>query len=452
MDEKREMMGNEPINKLLIKFSVPAIIGMIVNALYNIVDGIFIGQGVGPLALGGLTIAMPIMLVMMAIAFMVGTGAASAISRKIGEKNIEGAQKVLGEAIFLNLIINSIVTIIIFIFMDKLLILFGATELTINYARDYMSVIAYGIVLNSFAMSTNNYVRAEGNAKVAMITMIVGAVINIILDAVFIFALDMGIKGAALATVIAQIFSAIWLLLYYIKGDSILKIKISNFKLTKENVKEIIMIGMAAFFRQIAGSVLMVIVNRSLIKYGSDYHVVVLGIINRFFMFMFMPLFGIAQGFQPIAGFNYGAKKFDRVQECFKYASLYASIQSVVAFLVMFLFPKFVISIFTNDVNTINIGVNALEMMIWGLPFIGFQIIGSTLFQAIGKGVESLILTMSRQIILLIPLVLILPLFIGVKGIYYSYPISDILSTVITFILVVKENKIFKLDEIQGEF
>ncbi|QZY53701.1 MATE family efflux transporter [Crassaminicella profunda] len=453
MDEKRrEMMSNEPINKLLLKFSIPAIIGMLVNAFYNIADGIFIGHGVGPLALGGTTIAMPIMMVMMAIAFTVGTGAASAISRRMGEKNIKGAEKVLGEAILLNLIINTIITVIVFLFVDQLLILCGATEATMPYAKEYTKIIAYGIILNSFAMSTNNYVRAEGNAKVAMISMIVGAGINILLDAIFILGLKMGVKGAALATVIAQICSAIWLLYYYIKGESLLKIRISNFHLTKENVKEIISVGMAAFFRQIAGSILMIIVNKSLVKYGTDYHVVVLGIINRFFMFMFMPLFGLAQGFQPIAGFNYGARKFDRVEECFKYAALYASIQSVFAFLIMLIFPKVIISIFTKDPKTIELGVQGLRMIIWGLPFIGFQIIGSTLFQSIGKGLESLILTMSRQIIILIPLVLILPLFIGIKGIFYSYPISDIVATVVTFILVMKEKTVFNENKIQGEF
>ncbi|TCO79802.1 MATE family efflux transporter [Marinisporobacter balticus] len=453
MDEKkRDMMSNEPINKLLIKFSLPAIIGMLVNAFYNIADGIFIGHGVGPLALGGTTIAMPIMMVMMAIAFTVGTGAASAISRRMGEKNIEGAEKILGEAISLNFMINAIVTVIVFLFMDQLLILCGATDAMMPYAKEYMRIIAYGILLNSFAMSTNNYVRAEGNAKVAMISMIVGAGINIVLDAIFIFGFDMGVKGAALATVISQICSAIWLLYYYIKGESILKIRILNFHLTKKNVKEIIVIGMAAFFRQIAGSILMVIVNKSMVKYGSDYHLVVFGIINRFFMFMFMPLFGLAQGFQPIAGFNYGAKKFDRVQKCFQYAAIYASIQSSFAFLVMLLFPKVIISIFTKDPKTIALGVEGLSMMIWGLPFIGFQIIGSTLFQAIGKGLESLILTMSRQMIILIPLVLILPLFIGIDGIFYSYPISDIIATVITSIVLVKEKKIFDVKKIQQEY
>ncbi|QXM05582.1 MATE family efflux transporter [Crassaminicella indica] len=453
MDEKRRnMMSNEPINKLLLRFSIPAIIGMLVNALYNITDGIFIGHGVGPLALGGTTIAMPIMMVMMAIAFTVGTGAASAISRRMGKKNVEGAEKVLGEAIFLNFIINTVVTVIVFLFTDQLLILCGATDAIMPYAKEYTNVIAYGILLNSFAMSTNNYVRAEGNAKVAMISMIVGAGINIVLDAIFIFELKMGVKGAALATVIAQACSAIWLLYFYIKGQSLLKIRISNFYLTKENVKEIITVGMAAFFRQIAGSILMIIVNKSLVKYGTEYHVVVLGIINRFFMFMFMPLFGIAQGFQPIAGFNYGAKKFDRVQQCFKYAALYASIHSIFAFLVMLMFPKMIISIFTKDQKTIELGVQGLKMVIWGLPFIGFQIIGSTLFQAIGKGLESLILTMSRQIIILIPLVLILPLFIGIKGIFYSYPISDIAAAIITFILLMKEKIVFTGNTVKEEF
>ncbi|WFD09275.1 MATE family efflux transporter [Tepidibacter hydrothermalis] len=452
MDEKQKFMGSYPINKLLLKFSIPAIIGMLVMALYNIADGIFIGKGVGALALGGVTIAMPIMLVMMAIALMVGVGAASAISRKIGEGNIESAEKVLGEAVSLNLIVNFLFTIILFAFMDQILIICGATPSILPYAKEYMNVIAFGILINSFAMSTNHPIRAEGNAKVAMITMVIGAIVNIVLDYIFIFIFRMGVTGAALATIIAQSCSAIWILMYYLKGNSILKIRKSNMKFTIENVREIVTVGMATFFRQISGSLLMIIVNKTLVAYGNDYYVVALGIINRVMMFMFMPMYGIVQGFQPIAGFNYGAKKIKRVQESLKYANVYATILSVIGFLIALIFPTQVMKIFTNDQTTIDIGVEALSMMIWGLPVVGIQTIGASLFQAIGKGTESVILTMSRQILLLIPLVIILPNFMGVHGVFYSYPISDIGSFLITLVLVAKENIALKNYRIQEEF
>jgi putative MATE family efflux protein len=452
MDERQQMMANYPINKLILKFSIPAIIGMLVNALYNVADGIFIGKGVGPLALGGVTIAMPVMMVMMAIALMVGVGASSVISRRIGEGNIESAEKLLAEAIFLNLIINLIISIIILIFMDEILILCGATPNILPYAKDYMNIIAFGIVINSFAMSSNHTIRAQGNAKTAMISMVIGAVANIILDYILIFVFKMGVTGAALATIIAQTFSAIWILMYYLKGKSMLKIKISNMNFTMKNIKEIVSVGMATFFRQISGSLLMIIVNNTLVAYGNDYYIVALGIINRVMMFMFMPLYGIVQGFQPIAGFNYGAKKFKRVQESLKYANIYATILSVTGFLIALIFPTQVMNIFTNDKTTIDIGVDALSMMIWGLPVVGIQAIGASWFQATGKATESVVLTISRQIIILIPLIVILPRFMGVDGVFYSYPIADICSFLITLVLVEKENIALKKHRIKEEF
>ncbi|CAH2212608.1 MATE family efflux transporter [Tepidibacter aestuarii] len=452
MDKRQNMMANYPMNKLLLKFSIPAIIGMLVNALYNIADGIFIGKGVGALALGGVTIAMPIMLVMMSIALMVGVGASASISRRIGEGNIEGAEKLLGEAVALNLIINFIFTIIIFVFMDKILIMCGATPNIFFYAKEYMNVIAFGILINSFAMSSNHTIRAQGNAKTAMVSMVLGAVVNIILDYVLIFIFKMGVTGAALATIISQLCSAVWILMYYLNGRSMLKIRISNMKFTIENVKEIVSMGMATFFRQISGSLLMIIVNNTLVYYGNDYYVVALGIINRVMMFMFMPIYGIVQGFQPIAAFNYGAKKFKRVQESLKYANIYATILSIGGFLIVLIFPIQVMKIFTDDQTTIDIGVDALSMMIWGLPVVGIQAIGASWFQAIGKATESVVLTISRQIIILIPLVIILPNFIGVNGVFYSYPISDIGSFFITLVLLAKENIALRNHRIQEEF
>ncbi len=452
MEKRQNMMSNYPVNKLLLKFSIPAMIGMLVNALYNIADGIFIGKGVGPLALGGVTIAMPIMMVMMAIALMVGVGASSAISRRIGEGNIEDAEKLLGEAVSLNLIVNFIFTIIIFIFMDKIIIMCGATPNILSYAKEYMRVIALGILINSFAMSTNHTIRAQGNAKTAMISMVLGAVVNIILDYVLIFIFEMGVTGAAIATIIAQSCSAIWILMYYLKGRSMLKIRILNMKFTIENIKEIISMGMATFFRQISGSLLMIILNNTLVAYGNDYYVVALGIINRVMMFMFMPIYGIVQGFQPIASFNYGAKKFKRVQASFKYANIYATVISVIGFLIVVIFPTQVMKIFTNDQTTIYIGVDALSMMIWGLPVVGIQAIGASWFQAIGKATESVVLTISRQIIILIPLVIILPNFMGVDGVFYSYPVSDIGSFFITILLISKENTTLRNHRMQQEF
>ncbi len=436
-----DMLGTMSIGKLLAKLSIPAMIGMIVNALYNVIDTIYIGRGVGPLAIGGLTITFPFQMIVMAIGMTIGVGAASVISRNLGSGNRDKAYRAAGTALSTAAIIGLIMMIGGTIYLDQILRLFGASDTLIGYAREYLSVILIGIPFISFTMTSNNIVRSEGKAVIAMVSMLIGTVLNIILDPVFIFALHMGIKGAAIATVISQIISFSFLFFFFITGRSSLKIKPSHLIPDFHLLKEVIVIGLPAFIRQAGGSVLAVIMNNVLIFYGEDLAVSAYGIINRLLMFTLMPLFGIVQGFQPIAGYNYGAKKFDRVQKSIKTSILATTVLSAFSFLVMMFIPDILIKMFTTDKDLITISVNAIRIVIIAIPLIGIQIVGATFFQSVGKAIPSLILGMSRQIIFLIPLVLIIPHFLGLKGIWIAFPVADIGSTIITLLWLLKELK-----------
>ncbi len=443
MAERSEMLANETIGKLLFKLSTPAMIGMIVQALYNLVDTIFIGRGVGVLGIAGVTIVFPIQMIIMSISLTIGIGGASIISRSLGAKNIQRAEKTMGNIISVVFVLSIIVMILGNIFIVPLLNLFGATDAILSYSKDYLRIILFGTVFFSFAMSSNNIVRAEGNAKVAMYTMLISAVLNIILDPIFIFSLNLGIKGAALASVIAQAVTAVYLLYYFLKGKSEMKIHIENLKPDFRLLSEIFAIGSASFFRNVAGSLMAIILNNLLSLYGGDVYIAVFGVVNRLIMFIFMPMFGIIQGMQPIVGFNYGAQRLDRVKQVLKISVLTTTIISTVGFLFLMIFPEFFISIFNSDVQLIEIGKKALRIIVLAFPLIGFQIVGASLFQAVGKAVPSLILSMSRQILFFIPLVLILPLFFKLNGIWFAFPIADFLSAIVTFIMFSKEIKLY---------
>ncbi|BEP30053.1 MATE family efflux transporter [Helicovermis profundi] len=443
MENRNKMLSEEKINKLLLRLSLPATIGMTVNALYNVIDTIFIGWGVGPLAIGGLTIAFPIQMLIMAIAQMIGIGAASAISRSLGAGNKEKADYYAGNSYVLVVIIALVFSILGSIFIVPLLKLFGATPTLMPYAKDYLTIILLGSTFFSFAVSSNNLVRSEGNAKVAMVSMIIGTGLNIILDPILIFGFHMGIKGAALATIISQFMSFLYIVKYMYSGKSMLNIMPHHLKLKGEYVIEIITVGLPSFVRQVGGSFLAIILNHSLAFYGGDIAIATYGIINRLIMFLFMPMFGVVQGLQPIAGFNYGAKKYDRVNEVIK-----LSIKTLIVFastgaLLAFSFPKYAFMIFTDNAEVISIGSYAIRFIVFMLPIVGIQIISASIFQAFGKSKPSLFLSMLRQLIIFIPLVLILPKIgnLGLTGIWLSYPLSDFISTLISGLMLKKEMK-----------
>jgi putative MATE family efflux protein len=444
MDHSKQL-ATEKVSKLLIKFSIPAIVGMLVNALYNIVDRIFIGNGVGALAISGLSITFPIVIIIMAFGMLVGIGSAASISIKLGENKKDEAEKILGNAFILSIVVSIIVTILGFIFMDDVLKSFGASDKTIYYAKEYLSIILIGAVLQNIGFGLNNIIRAEGNPKVAMKTMLIGAITNTILDPIFIFIFKLGIKGAALATIISQGINAIWVLNYFVKGNSTLKLKTENFKLNKKIIITIFSIGMSPFAMQIAASFVNVILNKNLVRYGGDFAIGAMGIINSISMLILMPIFGINQGSQPIIGYNYGAKQNERVKKTLKAAIFAATTIATFGFILVETIPDVLIKIFSSDSEQlIDIGTKGIRVFLFMLPIIGFQIVCSNYFQAIGKAKISILLSLSRQVIVLIPLLLILPKYLGLKGVWLSAPISDITASLLTAVFIFKEMKDLK--------
>ncbi|MCK4309756.1 MAG: MATE family efflux transporter [Candidatus Atribacteria bacterium] len=443
MKQLTARLGEERISKLLVNLSVPATIGMMVNALYNLVDTIFVGRGVGALAIGGLTIAFPIQMFIMAFAQMIGIGAASAISRSLGAKDIEKADYVAGNSFLCIIVLSSIIAAIGLIFTEPMLRFFGSTETILPYAKDYITIILWGSVFFSFAMSSNNLIRAEGNAKVAMATMLIGAILNIILDPIFIFVFNMGVKGAALATVISKFISFLYVLTYLYSGKSSLKVKLHHLKPKMRIIIEILTVGFSSFARHVTGSVVAIVVNNSLRIFGGDMALIIVGIVHRVTMFVFMPLFGVVQGMQPIVGFNYGAKKFVRVKETLKLSLIITTAIATFGWLIIELFPFSIISVFTRDAEIIEKGSTIMRIVISVIPVIGIQIVGAALFQSLGKAVPSLILALLRQVLLFIPLVIILPrvLGLGLLGIWIAYPSADILSVVLTVLFLRSELK-----------
>ncbi|WP_058486607.1 MATE family efflux transporter [Defluviitalea phaphyphila] len=443
--DRQEQLRNEKVGILLLKFSIPAIIGMIVNALYNIADRIFVGKGVDELALTGIGIVFPFMTILMAFAMLVGIGGASLISIRLGQNKIEDAEKILGNSFVLMIIITSIITIFGLIFRDSLLMIFGASEDTFKYAKDYITIILYGALANTIGFGMNHMIRSQGHPKAAMATMLMGAIINTILDPVFIFIFNMGIKGAAYATVFAQTVSAIYVLLFLQSKNSTLNFHIKNMKLSKDIILGIFSIGMSPFSMQLAASVVNTISNNALKNYGGDLAIGAMSVIFSVAMMFLMPIFGINQGSQPIIGYNYGAKQYDRVKKAYKLAVGAATMFSTLGFIIIELFPETVIRIFNDSPDLINIGSNGIRIYLAMLPIIGFQIVSSNYFQAIGKAKISIFLSLLRQVILLIPLLLILPPIFKLTGVWLSAPTSDALSALITGVFIWREMK--KLDK-----
>ncbi|SET73956.1 putative efflux protein, MATE family [Natronincola peptidivorans] len=444
--EKNHRLESQKITKLLMNLSLPATVGMLVNSLYNIVDTIFIGQGIGYLAIGGLTIAFPIQMIIMAVAQMVGIGAASVISRNLGAKNSDRANHVAGNSFIAVTFFGILICVIGLLFINPILRMFGATDILLPYAREYLQVILLGSIYFPFVVSSNSLIRAEGNAKAAMFTMMIGAISNIILDYIFIFPLNMGIRGAALATIISQFISLIYVLVYIFGKQSTIKVKLHHLKPDWKILYDIMAVGFPSFARQVAGSVMAIILNNSLAFYGGELAVSVYGVVQRVIMFLFMPLFGVVQGMQPIVGYNYGANRIDRVKETVKLSIMATTILASVGTLFGELFPRFIIRMFDNDPALIENGVYALRIVISMIPVVGVQIIGAALFQSIGKAIPSLFLTLSRQVLFFIPLVLILPRIygLGLLGIWITFPLSDVLATIFTVMLMKKEMKIIE--------
>lgn len=434
---RSQMLGEENITKLLIQFSTPAIVGMLVNALYNIVDRIFVGKGVGSLALSAITISFPISLVIMAFGMLIAMGATSLISIRLGQNKVEEAELIVGNSFVLLVGVSLSITLTGFIFMDPLLKLFGASPDVTPYAKQFLNILLWGAVFQTVGFGMNNFIRAEGNPRVAMFTMILGAVLNIILNPIFIFGFKIGIAGSALATVISQGIAALWVLSYFLGEKALLKLRFKNFRLNFQVMSKALAIGLSPFAMQLIASVITVVFNKSLGEYSGDLAIAAFGIINSITMLIFMPVFGIIQGAQPIIGFNYGARKYHRVKEALKLSIIGATGVTLFGFIIVELFPHSLMALFSNnDQQLINIGAHALRIFLIMLPFIGFQVAASNYFQATGKPKKSLFLSMSRQVIFLLPMLLILPRFYGLDGIWMAGPASDLISALVAIVIL----------------
>lgn len=441
MDHSKKL-GEEKISVLLYKFSIPAVVGMLVNASYNIIDRIFIGRGVGSLGIAGITISFPFMILMMAVGMLIGLGTTALISIRLGQQKRDEAELIMANGMVLLIVTSLFLSIVGLIFLKPLLYLFGASQSILPYASQYMRIILLGAVFQGIGFGMNNFIRAEGNPKIAMMTMVIGAVLNTILDPIFIFVLGMGLEGAALATILSQAVSAVWVLSYFIQGSSLLKIHKRNLTIKLNITKQILAIGSAPFAMQIAASVMTIILNNSLTTYGGDIAVSAMGIVNSIGMLILMPIFGINQGAQPIIGYNYGAHKFSRVKKALKAGIAAATVIVLIGFIVTELYPEALIRMFTGeDEELIKIGAQAINIFFIFLPIIGFQIVSAGYFQAVGKPKQAMILSLSRQVLLFIPALLIMPHFFGLKGVFFAGPIADAGSCIVTGIWLYIELK-----------
>ncbi|EQK44886.1 MATE family efflux transporter [Paraclostridium bifermentans] len=449
MDNSKNILGTESIGRLLLKYSVPAIIGMMVNALYNVVDRVFIGNipGVGPLAITGLGVTMPIMSIIIAFGTLIGVGATTNVSLKLGQGDRNKAEQIVGNAVSLSVLIGILIAIFGTIFSNKMLMVFGASQSTIGYAKDYMGIILIGAIFNIMSMMFSNLIRGDGNPKLSAAIMAAGCFMNIVLDAIFIFGFNMGIQGAALATIISQAVSTIWGLTYYLRGKSNVEFKKINLKLDKTIIKTIFAIGMSPFAMQLANSMVQLMFNTSLKVYGGDLAIGAMATISSINMLFVMPAFGFVQGMQPIVGFNYGAKKYDRAKKTLKISLMLATVVFIVGALVIQIAPQLLVGAFNKDQELMNITVNGLRKYALAMPIVGISIVGSNFIQSIGKAKMSMLLGLLRQVIVLIPMIMILPNFIGLNGIWLAQPTADIVSAIITGIVLVKEIKKYDLYE-----
>ena len=439
MQNNAAQMGEEKITTLLLRFSLPATTGMLVMATYNIVDTIFVGL-LGSEAIAALSVAFPFQMLLGALGIGTGVGAASLISRSLGAGDKEMATRAVGQVISLSLIYGLLVALLGFYFLEPILVIFGATPDILALTGEYMIVITSGSVMFFLIMSLNNVVRGEGNPKLSMYVMIISALVNIALDPIFIFALGMGVQGAAVATVLAKIIGVLLMLHYFLSGKGEIKIGFSCLKVNVETIRKIYVIGFPAMILQVSTNLSLVIANNVLAVYGH-LPIAALGLVFRLFMFALMPVIGVAQGMLPIIGFNFGAGKMDRVREVLlRGVTLSVAIATFFG-LLYFIWPGLFISIFTSEQELISLGSRALRIMVIMFPLIGAQIIFSTYFQAAGRGLPSLILSILREVILFIPFLLILSSVMGLNGVWYSRPVSDLLAFIVTFYLINREMK-----------
>ena len=454
MDERHStnFLGHDRIFPLILKMGIPTAIGMLVNALYNVVDTIFVGQGVGSLAIAALAIVFPLQMLVSSIAQAIGFGGASIVSRRLGEKKPEDAAAAIGTAYSAVFMGTAVLVVLFLIFIRPILTLFGSTETIMPYALDYGRIVGFGFLFFSLSMAANSLVRSEGNARESMIGMVIGAGLNCFLDPLFIFGFHWGVKGAAIATVISQLSSCIYLFSVYARGKTHIALKLSDFRIRGDILRESTILGIPAFVQEAGMSVLAMVVNNSLKFYGGDTAISIYGMVSKFSSIIFLPMLGIIQGFQPIAGYNYGARRYDRVKESLRVAIFTAMGCAALGYVFTEFVPSWSMSLFTQEKSLIDASARVLRMMQIFFPLVAVQIVGTTYFQAVGKPRPALVLGLSRQFIILIPLVLILPHFYGLDGVWLSFPGSDLLSTALTLLfLLISVRRLDEVDRVRRD-
>jgi len=437
-------LGTEKIGKLLMQYAIPAIIAMTASSLYNITDSIFIGHGVGHFALSGLAITFPLMNLGAAFGALIGVGASTLLSIRMGQKDYVTANNILGNVVVLNLIMGIGFSVAIIPFLKPILIFFGAGEETLQYAYDFMLIIMAGNVFTHSYLGLNALIRSSGNPKKAMKATIYTVLINLVLNPLFIFGFHWGIRGSAFATVISQITVLSWQIYSFNDKSFFIHWKKGIYRLKKKIVVDSFSIGLAPFLLNAAGCLIVILVNQQLIKHGGDLAVGAYGIVNRISFLFVMVVMGLNQGMQPIAGYNYGAKLYPRVLSVLKKSIFFATIIMLVGFVIVELFPNTVASIFTTKAELIDIAVPGMRWVFLVYPFVGFQIVSSAFFQSIGKPKKSIILSLTRQVLLLIPFLLIFPNYLGITGVWVSITVSDAMSVILSGILLRTELKTHK--------
>lgn len=433
-------LGDKRIRDLLMQYAVPAIIAMTASSLYNMVDSIYIGhiKDVGSYAISGLAVTFPLMNLATALGTLVGVGASTILSMLLGQRNYKAANKVLLNEVLLNIIIGLAFSVVTLSFLDPILMFFGASRNTLPFARDYMVIILLGNVITHLYFGLNNMVRSSGNPKLAMGLTVFTVVSNTIMDPIFIFVLDMGIKGAAIATVLCQLMALIYTARYFFNQNNYLHLpkSLSDYKLDIRIAKDSLTIGMGPFLMNSAACVVTLFINQQMLKYGGDLAIGAYGIVNRISFFFIMINMGFNQGMQPIAGYNFGAGKYTRVKRVFKLTVICATIVSCVGFIVSEFMPNLAVSLFTNDPELKELADKGLRLTNLAFPLVGFQMVATNFFQSLGMVHKSILLSLSRQLLFLVPLIYFLPVLFGHRGVWMSFPIADTAAIVLSTILL----------------
>lgn len=438
-------LGTENIGKLLMQYAVPAIIAMTASSLYNMVDSIFIGHGVGTMAISGLALTFPLMNLAAAFGSLVGVGAATLISVKLGQKDYDTAQRVLGNVFVLNILLGVAFTVIVMDFLDPILYFFGGSDETVGYARDYMYIILLGNTITHLYLGLNAVLRSSGHPQKAMYATIATVIINTILDPVFIYGFGWGIRGAAIATIVAQIISLMWQLWIFSSKEELLHFHRGIFRLKRKIVFDSLAIGMSPFLMNMAACFIVILINQGLKKYGGDLAIGAFGIVNRLVFIIVMIVMGLNQGMQPIAGYNFGAKQYERVTKTLKLTIIYATGVTTFGFIIGMLFSDTVVGIFTSDAELIELSAKGVRIVVMFFPIIGFQMVTANFFQSIGMASKAIFLSLTRQMVVLLPCLLILPRFFGAAGVWYSMPISDLLASLIAGTMLVWQFRKFRV-------